>query len=302
MIKKWILPVIILASFCLSESQLYASFVPIPQLAPGAAPTVKIIKDKKVRVVNKWKKIENTPALEWEMIKKWKSIEVFQNGTWMVFVQKISLSSGATVGSIFEFHSYDSNTGEPLYERFAPRDELKKYVSIPFSYINGQVFDPKRAQTPFSFGFKLRNTILTAWADNRNENKTIFSYSQSGARMIPYSWESFQAENADFALVNLTLDDSNEDNKYMGRTYICITQPNNLGYSKQILTFSFQVATEPYAQDVMYSWGCEKKNISKLDSSGSSVFGLGNSLYAGYSHKWKPDYRKLPQIITFYDE
>jgi hypothetical protein len=253
-------------------------------------------------VLKKGKKIENTPAIEWQMIKKGKAIEVFQNSTGMVFVQKINLNSGATVGSIFEFHSYDATSGEPLYERFAPREVLKNFAHIPFSYINGQFFDPQRTYTPFSFGFKLKNTILTAWADNRDEKKTIFSYSRTGARMIPYTWLAFQWENADFALVNLTLDNSNEDDKYMGRTYICVIQPDAYGYSKHIMTFSFLRATELYAQDTMYSWGCDKRNISKLDSSGSSVFGLGNSHYAGYSHKWKPDYRKLPQIITFYDE
>lgn len=72
--------------------------------------------------------------------------------------------------------------------------------------------------------------------------------------MIPYDWNAFQNEQANFALVNLTLDDSNEDTKYMGRTYICIIQPDTEGYSQLIMTFSFLRATEAYALTIMTSW------------------------------------------------
>lgn len=282
------------------SSVLFAAFRPVPGWVPSLVPKVENIKEKKAQ--KKWKPLQNTPALEWQMIRKGKSIEVFHNGTGMVFVQKINLNSGATIGSLFRFHAFDALTGEPLYERFSPQTELKNYSHPPFSYINGQFFDPSRRHTPFSFGFKLRNTILTAWADNRSEKKTIFSYSQRWARIIQYSWEALEAEQADFALVNLTLDDSHEDDWYMGRTYICLVRPDASGYSHQVMTFSFLRATERYAENIMSSWWCERQNISKLDSSGSSVFWMGQEHFAGYSHRGKPDNRRIPQIITFYDE
>ena len=173
MLKKFALYLIFMLLVSMYASPLFASFRPVPGTAPSLTPKVEIVKERRVKQT---KKIQNTPALEWQMIKKWKSIEVFHNGTGMVFVQKINLQSWATLSSIFRFHSYDTNSGEPLYERFSPQIEIKNFESPPFTYINGQFFDPKRSSTPFSFGFKLKNTILTAWADNRDEKKMIFSY------------------------------------------------------------------------------------------------------------------------------
>ncbi len=303
MYKKWITYLFLIGFLGLSHSPVFASLLPVPGATPSLTPKVIVIKDKKILQVKKGKKIVNTPAIEWKMIKKWKAIEVFENSESQVFVQKIDLSSGATIATVFEFNSYDASSGEPLYTRFSPRDEIKSLSKRPSTYINGQFFDPKRTYTPFSFGFKLQNTVLTAGADNRGEAKNIFSYSNGLARIIPYSWEAFRAEKADFALVNLSVANNQaDDNKYMGRTYICIVQPDALGYSKTLMTFSFLQATDAYAQEIVSSWWCEPKYTSKLDSSGSSVFGIGNTHYAGYSPRGKPDYRKIPQIITFYDE
>lgn len=216
--------------------------------------------------------MENTPAAEWQMIRKGKSIDVYSDGSGQIFVQKIIIGNTTKVSSIFDFNHYDEDSGEPLYTKFSPSDRIKKLQNPPVSFINGQFFDPKRKYTPFSFGFKLKDTILTAGSDNQNEIKNIFSFSSSGARVIPYTWENLRDEHADFALVNLSMSQPHESDFVMGRTYICTITPDANGYSKTLLTFTFLAATESHAADILHSWGCQDQYTSKLDSSGSSVF------------------------------
>lgn len=286
---------------CLSFSEsLFASLLPVPQLTPQSAPVVHQIRDKKWRNLTQ-KKIENTPAAEWQMIRKGKSIDVYSDGSGQIFIQKIVIGSTTRITSIFDFDHYDEDSGEPLYTKFSPWDKIKKLQNPPLSFINGQFFDPRRKYTPFSFGFKLNDTILTAGSDNQKEEKNIFSISSSGARVIPYSWENLRDEHADFALVNLSMNQPHESNFAMGRTYICTISPDANGYSKTLFTFTFLAATESYAADILHSWGCQDRYTSKLDSSGSSIFWFEKNIYYGYAHKGSPDYRKIPQIIAFYE-
>jgi hypothetical protein len=220
-----------------------------------------------------------------------------------VFVQKIHLWSGAKLSAFFDFHSFDPMTGEPLYSKFSPWEKISKLSDPPLSFINGQFFDPRRKNTPLSFAFKYRDTILTAGADNRDEQKNIFSYSSaSGARIAPYTWTALQSETSDFALVNLSMQEAHESDAYIGRTYLCVLAPRWDGYSDTIMTFVFQAATEWYATSVVWSWGCRDEYVSKLDASGSAVYGFRDVLSYGFARKWSPDYRKLPQIIGFYED
>lgn len=275
----------------------------VPSLTPSIVPnTIQTWTGNTTKKIKKAQKIENTPAPEYAMIYKWKSIDIYEDAKNHVFVQKIQLWSGAKLSAFFDFHSFDSMTGEPLYSKFSPREKISKLSDPPLSFINGQFFDPRRKNTPLSFAFKYRDTILTAGADNRDEQKNIFSYSSaSGARIIPYTWSALQSETSNFALVNLSIHEAHESDAYIGRTYLCILAPRWDGYSDTIMTFVFQAATEWYATSVVRSWGCRDEYVSKLDASGSAVYGFRDVVSYGFARKWSPDYRKIPQIIGFYE-
>lgn len=282
---------------------VFAWLQSIPSLTPSSIPnTIETWTGNTIKKIKKVQKIENTPAPEYSMIYKWKSIDIYEDSVNHIFVQKIQLWSGAKLSAFFDFHSFDTVTGEPLYSKFSPREKISKLSNPPLSFINGQFFDPKRKNTPLSFAFKYKNTILTAGADNRSEIKNIFSYSSaSGARIVPYSWSALQSEVSDFALVNLSMTEAHESDAYIWRTYICILSPRWDGWSDTIMTFVFQAATEWYATSVIRSWGCRDEHVSKLDASGSAVYGFRDIFSYGFARKWVPDYRKLPQIIGFYE-
>lgn len=297
---KKILIIFIVSSFCIP---VYADFLLVPWSTPSHVPHTieKPRHSSKSQKIQK-EKIQNTPAPTYEMIYRWSAIEAYQDRENGIFVQKISIASGARIEPFFEFHSYDTMTGEPLYRKFSPRDILSSLEHPPTSFINGQFFDPKRKNTPLSFAFKYKNTLLTAWADNRDEEKNIFSYQKwRGATILPYSWETLRDIESDFAIVNLSMTEPHEEDAYIGRTYMCLPSVWADGYSQVVFTLNFLHATEAYARDILHSWWCQDMYTSKLDSSGSSVFGIRQDLWYGYARRWSPDHRKLPQIIGFYE-
>lgn len=296
---------LILILFFYFSEDVWAGFIPIPQATPSTTPRMIVTTDDARWKKNTWmqqERLNNTPWAQYSMIKKWESIEVFEDRIHQIFIQKIALASGATIETFFDFDHYDPITGEPLYAKFSVNEKIHMLEQPPFSFINGQFFDPRKIYTPFSFGFKYHDIILTAWADNQREYKNIFSYSSgSGARIIPYNWEAFRDEKTDFAIVSLSMSEPHESNWIMWRTYICIVHPDAFGYSQDLFTFTFLAASEWYASDILHSWGCDDAHTSKLDSSGSSVFGIEGTVYHGFSRKWFPDYRKIPQIVGFYE-
>ncbi len=218
-----------------------------------------------------------------------------------IYIERISLASGATIHSFSDFVEYDSASGEPLYRKSNPKTKIDSLPNRPFSYINGQFFDPARKYTPLSFGLKIQNTVLTAGADNRDEAKNILAFSGNSARILPYSWGNLKSTPADFAIVSLTLDESHYPNASVGRTYLCTEKPDASGMSHTILAFVFLHATEGEANLILAKYGCTRSNTAKLDSSGSSLIGYGDTIERGYSHKGAPDNRKIPHIIGFYD-
>jgi hypothetical protein len=80
-----------------------------------------------------------------------RSIEVYENSIDKIYVQRINISSGLIITPFFEFHSYDESTGEPLYTQFKVKEKINTLSEKPFSFINGQFFNPKRQNTPLSF-------------------------------------------------------------------------------------------------------------------------------------------------------
>lgn len=282
-----------------------AGMIRVPSATPSTLPTMWIdtrserIPFRKIST----KRLENTPAEAYAMIYKGSSIVVYEDSVHGVFVQKISLWSGARIVPFFDFDHFDTDTGEPLFSKFSPKEKLTTLPTPPLSLINGQFFDPRKKFTPLSFGFKWRWTILTAGADNQKEFKNIFLYKNGkGARIVPYSWEELRDNDDDLALVNLSLSEPHEADDIIGRTYICIIPPNWGEYSDTLFTFSFSAATESGAENIVRSWRCQDQWTSKLDSSGSAVYGLHDHIYYGSARNGSPDYRKLPQIIGFYEE
>lgn len=190
-----------------------------------------------------------------------------------IFLERISLGSGARLQSFSDFVAYDPESGEPLYQKWNPKTKIDSLHEQPFSYINGQFFDPAKKYTPLSFGLKVQNTVLTAGSDNRDEAKNILAFSGNTVRILPYSWENLKNTPADFAIVNLTLDESHYPNASVGRTYLCTEKPDASGISHTILAFVFLHATEEEANTMLAKYNCTKSNTSKLDSSGSSLIG-----------------------------
>ncbi len=287
------------------QNTVFANLVPIPQSIPTLKPSVIEQKTKKV-FQKKNVFLQNTPSEIYAMTYKWKAIEIFQNTGATIFVQKISFADGGKIGNFFDFFWYDEQTGEPLYSKFRPKDKLSSLKTIPTTVINGQFFDPKRSNTPLSFWLKVKDTILTSGADNGTKAKNIFSYSEKqGARILPYSWESFRDEKSDFVMVNLSLPENTkidiEDTPRYGRTYMCVLNPDSNGWSNTLLVFTLISHTENEARTIIASWGCQKDTTSMLDSGGSSLIGLWNQIHYGFTRKWTPDMRKIPHLIGFYE-
>ena len=286
-----------------AENTVFANLVPVPQPTPSLKPSFVEQKTKKI-FQKKSIFLQNTPSEIYAMTYKWKAIEIFQNTGATIFVQKISFSDWGKLGNFFDFFGYDESSGEPLYARFSASQKIKNLPKLPTSFINGQFFDPKKINTPLSFGLKVGDTILTSGADNGTKQKNILSYSESqGVRIIPYTWEWFRDEKSDFALVNLAptqVDNTNSEVRY-GRTYMCTLGWGSEGWSKTLLVFTLISHTEAEANTILASWWCQKDTTSMMDSGWSSLIGLWNQIHYGFTRKWTPDMRKLPHIIGFYE-
>jgi hypothetical protein len=204
--------------------------------------------------------------------------------------------------SILDFDRYDSMSGEPLFRKSSLTEQWKNTKNNPFSIINGQFFDPRKSATPLSFWLKVNNTILTAGADNRDEAKNIFTLKNGMAQILPYSWDNFQNQTGDFAMVNLSLSQKHYHDEIIGRTYICIPHVENNTPGKEVLIFTALAAHEWSVEARLIDWWCRAENSTKLDSSGSSRLALSGDEYIyGHSHRGIPDYRKIPHAIAIYD-
>lgn len=217
-----------------------------------------------------------------------------------LWVQEIDLSRWWYLKSILTLGGYDEITGEPLFEKKKLSEVRSNLDDTPFSILNGQFFDPKRSITPLSFGVKMDGIVRTAWADNRNESKNILILQDNIAKIVPYSWENLRDAPWYFALVNLTLEKPHYPNEAIGRTYICLKNPNSNNESSTLLIFTATAITEPVIESELIRWGCTKSASSKLDSSGSTRLWVWWEYIFGKSHKGDPDYRSIPHSIAIY--
>ena len=242
------------------------------------------------------------PVLPYHTIKSTSAIKLYSYDTVWLWVQEINLSRWASLWSDLTLGWYDEMSGEPLFYK-KKLSEVTEYISEkPFSLINGQFFDPKRKNTPLSFGLKIDGVVRTAWADNRDESKNILIISTGSAQIVPYSWQNLRDSNGYFAMVNLSLSESHYKNELLGRTYICLKNPDANNSSSHLLIFTATAMTESTIEKELIRWWCTRSSSSKLDSSGSTRlwFNGGDPIF-GVSRSGNPDYRSIPHSIMIYD-
>ena len=239
--------------------------------------------------------------LSFHTLKKSKAITITRYDYIELWVQEIDLTKWGYIKSILTLGWYDELNGEPLFQR-KKFSEVKSWLDDnPVSIINGQFFDPKRSITPLSFGVKVDWVVRTAGADNRNESKNLLILEKNIAKIVPYSWENLRDAPWYFALVNLTLEKSHYPNEMIGRTYICLKNPDINNQSSQLLIFTATAITESLIESEMIRWGCTKPTSAKLDSSWSTRLWIGEDFIFWKSHKGYPDYRSIPHSIAIYD-
>lgn len=239
--------------------------------------------------------------LSYQTILAGKSITLTKYNNIDLWVQEIDLKKWWRLSSILTLGGYDETNGEPLFEK-KKLSEVENTLSIkPFSIINGQFFDPKRSLTPLSFGIKEDGIVRTAGADNRNEPKNILILEKEKAKIVPYSWENLRDAPGYMAMVNLSLDIPHYKNESIGRTYICLKNPDANNESSSVLIFTAISMTEPAIENEILRWGCTHNSASKLDSSGSARLLVHGEQIYGYSHNGTPDYRRIPHSIAVYD-
>ncbi len=239
--------------------------------------------------------------LSYHTIKRQNAVEIIKYDTVDLWVQSIDLKKGAYMESIIDLKWYDEVSGEPLFEKKKITEIQKTISKRPLSIINGQFFDPSKKNTPLSFWLKVDGIIRTAWADNRDENKNILIFDKNIAKIIPYSWENLRDSPGYFAMVNLSFGEWHYANESIGRTYICLKNPNIENESSEVLVFTATTMTEWALEKEILRFGCTKKSTAKLDSSGSSQLWFDNNYIYGFAHRGSPDQRSIPHAIAIYD-
>ena len=218
-----------------------------------------------------------------------------------LWVQEINIASWAHMSSELSLGWYDETSGEPLFQKRKLSDIVISQWKKPYSVINGQFFDPRKELTPLSFGVKSDWVVRTAWADNRDESKNILIISQTGAQIVPYSWDNLRDAPGYLALVSLSLDTPQQPRESIGRTYICLKTPTTDNTSTTLITFTALAMSEIILEKELPRWGCTRTGTSKLDASGSTRLWVWWEYIYGKARKWDPDYRKIPHYITVWD-
>lgn len=239
--------------------------------------------------------------LTYRKIHSGSAITLYRANEAMLWVQEIDLSRGASVDSVLEVVSYNSETGEPQYKKKNITDTLSSLEKQPFSLINGQFFNPRTQPSELSFGLKQGDIIRTAGADNRNSRKNILKINGETAQIVPHSWENLRDAEGNFAMVNLTMANRSYPTENIGRTYMCLKNPDKNNTSSIILTFVATDMTENLIEREILKHGCKVNSTSQLDSSGSSRMWFDGNYIFGAAHKGEPDRRIIPHSIVFYD-
>ena len=240
-------------------------------------------------------------SLSYQTLLSGKSVTLTKYDALDLWVQEVNLNKWWKLESILTLGGYDEVNGEPLFEKKKLNEVLSSLPKKPFSIINGQFFDPKKTITPLSFWVKVDGVVRTAGSDNRNESKNILILEEGRARIVPYSWENLRDAPGYMAIVNLSLAKSHYKNENIGRTYICLKNPNSSNESSDLLIFTAVAIDEPTIENELIRWGCTRESSSKLDSSGSTRLLINGEYIYGNSHGGNPDYRKIPHSLAIYD-
>ena len=289
---------------------LFATSVSASELTPLAPPSLtNVMKDneKKAKLLARKKKNTTTVTgsimidLTYKTIYTGKAVSLSRYDNVDLWVQEVRLGEWARMESLLALGGYEESSGEPLFQKKKLSEVVSWFSKSPFSVINGQFFDPRREITPLSFGVKMDGIVRTAGADNRNESKNILVVEDNQARIIPYSWEALRDAPGYLAMVNLTLDKSHHRDESIGRTYICLKTPSPDNTSNTLLIFTALAMSETTLERELPRWGCTRSGTTKLDASGSTRLWTQGEYIFGKSHKWDPDYRKIPQYIAVWD-
>lgn len=255
------------------------------------------IKKKTKKVVRSW-----SDALTYKTTYVWKAITLTSYDNVSLWVQEVRLHEWAHIESLLTLGGYDAISGEPLFEKKKTSEIISWLSKKPFSLINGQFFDPRRQMSPLSFWVKVDGVVRTAGADNRDEPKNILVLENSVASIIPYSWEALRDAPWYFAMVSFTLDKSHHRDESIWRTYICLKTPTATNTSNTILIFTALAMSETTLEWELPRWGCTRSGTTKLDASGSTRLWVADEYIYGKSHKWDPDYRRIPHYIAVWDK
>lgn len=305
--KKYLISICIVLVACITMPTASAQTGPIlPSLQSVMKKNEKIVKENLQRE-NIKKKAPRTlsgttiKSLTYQTLIAGNAVRLSRYNEVELWVQEIDLSKGARLESLLTQSGYDSSTGEPLFEKKRISDVLSWLNSKPFSLINWQFFDPRREYTPLSFGVKEWSIVRTAWADIRNQEKNILIIGSTGARLDPYSWDNLSNADGYFAMVNFTIDERHHSASAIGRTYICLQNMNTDNESSTLLIFTALTMSETDIEKEFPRWWCTRNGVAKLDASGSTRLWTGGEYIFGKSHKWDPDYRRIPHYLAVWD-
>jgi hypothetical protein len=96
--------------------------------------------------------------------------------------------------------------------------------------------------------------VRTAGADNRDESKNILIVSSGSARIVPYSWENLRDAPGYFAMVSFAIDQPHHRDEAIGRTYICLKNPNAQNESSTLLIFTALAMSETNIEKEFPRW------------------------------------------------
>jgi len=239
--------------------------------------------------------------LTYTLIGEGKAVKMYRANEENLWMQEVRLAEGAYLGSVLDVRSYNPETGEPQFAKKTLPQIRSEVRGSPFSLINGQFFNPRTDPTELSFGLKSAGVIRSAGADNGTSKKNILIVGEKSAQIVPYSWENLRDADGDFAIVNLTLDTNHYADSNIGRTYICIKNPDAQNRGDTLLIFTALSMNERNMRNEIIRQGCSAASAAKLDSSGSSMLWYNNEMIYGVAHKGDPDKRRIPHAITIYD-
>ncbi len=239
--------------------------------------------------------------ITYRTLEQGKAVSISRANEEDIWMQEIRLSEGARLGSVLDVRSYNSETGEPQFAKKTLNEIRSEVYGTPFSIINGQFFNPRANPTELSFGLKSAGVIRSAGADNGQSKKNILIVGEKSAQIVPYSWENLRDATGDFAIVNLTLDTNHYASSNIGRTYICIKNPDAENRGDTLLIFTALSMNERNMRNELIRQGCTLNSSAKLDSSGSSMLWYAGETIYGVAHKGDPDKRRIPHAITIYD-